>query len=139
MITHRPSPIAHGRVCVWMSHGACERESVCPWGVRSSCGVYVCTDALTLVGVCSQAPGRGRNTNVTPSPVPRRHLCNRCTYHKPCVTLVNAVVSERYTCVCFSRLFFDVWGFLFVCCLFNALCVLFLICPFLLPPPFYET
>lgn len=86
MITHRPPPVVHGRVCVWMSHGECARVCV-RVGMRSLCVGCVCTDALALVGVCSQAPGTDRNTNVTPNPTPRRHLCNRCTYHKPCVTL----------------------------------------------------
>lgn len=70
----------------------------------------VCTGALTHVGVCSRVPRTGGNTNV-PHPPPRRHLCNRCTYHKPCVTPVNSVVSKRYSCVCFSCLFcFSMFG-----------------------------
>lgn len=38
MITHHPSPSVRGRVCVWMSHGAC--ECVC-MGARGLCGVRV--------------------------------------------------------------------------------------------------
>lgn len=47
-----------------------ERARVCVWGgAEPVWGVCVHTDALILLGVCSQAPGTGRNTNVTPAPL----------------------------------------------------------------------
>lgn len=137
MITHRPPPVVHGRVCVWMSHGECARVCV-RVGMRSLCVGCVCTEALALVGACSQAPGTDRNTNVTPNPPLRRHLCNRCTYHKPCVTL-STPLSLSDTLVFVSLVCFVFQCFLggVVCLfLFKSVVFLFLICPFLLPPPF---
>lgn len=51
-----------------MSNGECARVCV-RGGTEPVCRVCVCTGALTLVGVCSQAPGTDRNTNVTPAPL----------------------------------------------------------------------